>query len=256
MFLRPTPSISADFETYNRDKALAEYVPQSSKGTVLYTSRNRDVVVDLLLSKDPIEVGSMSSSEAHKLLNADVRRMSKKEDLSTLIDKLDYLPLAITQAVAFMTKRRKSASQYLDLFNKSDSIKARLLAHEFSDHGREARSRESLAKSWMISFDHIKTEHPRATDLLSLMSFYDRQSIPALLLVDESEDENELDFEEAIGVLIAFSFIKANDSDFDVQHASIGASRHLLLSLNGSRDDDLFKLRALFLTSKRYPDKD
>ena len=46
-------------------------------------------------------------------------------------------------------------------------------------------------------------ENPGAADLLSLMSVLDRQGIPTLLLIIEHEDP--LDFEEAVGILVAYS---------------------------------------------------
>lgn len=118
--------------------------------------------------------------------------------------------MAITQAAAYMAKRQKSAGQYRSLFRGSDYKKARLLAYEFNGNGRDARSRESVARTGMISFDHISAINPKAAEMLSLMICYDQQSIPIVLFRDTEIDD--LDFEEASGILLAFSMIRFNDS--------------------------------------------
>lgn len=53
-----------------------------------------------------------------------------------LLDELENIPLAITQAAAFMSKRRKTIPQYIELYRKSDSTRLQMLNYEFSDHGR------------------------------------------------------------------------------------------------------------------------
>ena len=53
---------------------------------------------------------------------------------------------------------------------------------------REARN--SIIITWQISFDHIHRTRPSAADLLSLMSFFDRQGIPKSLVRDRAQAEN------------------------------------------------------------------
>ena len=76
---------------------------------------------------------------------------------------------------AFMLKRRKNVSQYLESYRRNDSTRIQLLSQKTKYHGREARPLESVLTTWWISFDSIKTENPRAAELLSIMSFLDRQ---------------------------------------------------------------------------------
>jgi len=46
-------------------KPIVEYIPQSAKGSVLYTSRNGDIGVDLTADRNPILIPSMEFKEAH-----------------------------------------------------------------------------------------------------------------------------------------------------------------------------------------------
>lgn len=70
---------------------------------------------------------------------------------------------------------------------------------------------ESVAKTWMVSFESIRRLHPRAADLLLLMSCFDRHSIPSALV--QKDEDDVLDFEEAIAVLCAFSFIESDEEE-------------------------------------------
>lgn len=209
MIIDNVDSIETFFKIEIHGKKLIDYVPQSANGSVLYTSRNRDIGVDLTQDYDPIMITSMNLEEAQHLLGKDLIGRSTSEDRRDLLEELDYLPLAINQAVAYMTKRRISIKEYLVLFRKSDSNKVRLLKHEFSDNGRETRRMESLATTFIVSFEYLRAEHPNAADLLSIMSYFDRQSIPRSCL--QSENTDPLDFEDSIEFLIAFSFVTGDD---------------------------------------------
>ena len=194
------------FETYTyAGKALREYVPQSSKGSIIYTTRNMDIGMDLALDRSPITVPSMNAHEGLTLLGQRIRAESAETEQLDLLEELVYLPLAISQAAAFMAKRRKSVAEYVKLYRDSESTRIRLLGQRFNYHGREARPLESVVTTWWVSFNYIKTENPRAAEILSMMSFMDQQGIPFSLLIADEEDT--FDFEEAMGLLEAFSLV-------------------------------------------------
>ena len=193
-------------ELTSTGKTLREYVPQSMNGTIIYTTRNRDIGVDLSLERDPIFVPSMELEEARDLLGKRIRAESTTAEQLELLDALVYLPLAISQAVAYMAKRNRSVAEYMKTYRKSESTRLGLLAQRFSSHGREARPLESVVTTWWISFNHIKSENPRAAELLSMMSFMDNQNIPFALLTRDNEQTFE--FEEAMGLLEAFSLVQ------------------------------------------------
>ena len=211
MIIDNVDNAEAFFTEKVHGKPLVEYVPQSARGSLLYTTRNRDIGVDLTRNSDPIMIPSMNQEEAQQLLGQPLMSSSTVEDRHDLLKELDYLPLAITQAVAYMTKRRKSIPQYLTLSRQSDSTKIRLLKHEFSDFGRGEKRMESLATTFVVSFDYLKKAHPDAADLLSMMSFFDRERILGDVL--HGKDADLLDFDDAIGLLVAFSFVTENISE-------------------------------------------
>jgi len=186
------------------DKCLVEYIPQAAKGSVIYTTRSRDIGVDLASGDEPIEVSPMDIDEGLSMLGDRVTRGSTREDQETLLEELAYLPLAISQATAYMAKRRRSIADYISLL-RDELTRTRVLDHSTLHHGRQDRSSESVTRTWWITFQWLKKEHPRSAELLTMMSLLDRQQIPLALIQDTGEDI--LDFEEATGVLEAFSLI-------------------------------------------------
>ena len=241
------------FEDQNdRGKCLCEYIPRTSNGVILYTTRNRDIGVDLDSHRDPIEVPSMNVEDALSLLGVKIRSQSTKEEQIELLEELVYLPLAITQAVAFMIKRRKTIRQYLESYKQSDSTRIRLLGQRFMPNGRESRTLESVTTTWWVSFNYIKSENARAAGLLSIMSVLDRQGIPDSLLL--KDDEDSFDFDEAIGLLESFSLITRSPSGkSSSMHRLVQvATRAWLQEYEGSAED--VAEEALSLLASRYPE--
>ena len=232
-------------------KALREYIPQSPKGMLIYTTRNRDIGVDLSLDRDPIIVSSMDQEEAQLLLGKKIRAESTEAEQLELLDELVYLPLAISQAVAFMAKRRKSVAEYIQMYRQSESTRIRLLGQRFNHHGREARPLESVVTTWWISFNYVKTENPRAAELLSFMSFLDWQGIPFSLLT--LEGETTFDFEEAMGLLEAFSLVTLDTQRYACNiHRLVGVAVHGWL-MEYENKSEIYATHVLGTLADRFP---
>jgi tetratricopeptide (TPR) repeat protein len=77
---------------------------------------------------------------------------------------------------------RCSVGDYLKMLEESDKSKLSLLDLNGGDLRRDKEATNSIVSTWQISFEHIRAVRPSASDLLSVMCFFDRQSIPELLL--------------------------------------------------------------------------
>ena len=239
-------------EPMTNGKTVSQCIPRTGKGSLLFTTRSRDIAVDLILPAKPIPVPMLTKSEGTELLRCRLPGIHAEEYIFDLLEELEYIPLAITQAAAFMSKRRRTISQYLDLYRKSDSARVRMLSYEFSDHGRQYNSMESVAKTWIISFESIRRGNPRSADLLSLMCYFDRHAIPAALLT--AEDEDELDFEDAVAVLRAFSLIESDEAgtSFDM-HNLVQLATKLWLIDEKKGEEDKWALEALKSLARNFP---
>jgi hypothetical protein len=77
--------------------------------------------------------------------------------------------------------------EYLQSFQESDRKRTSLLDYNSKQLRRDKKAKNSIIVTWQISFDYIRKIRPSAADLLSLISFFDRQGIPDALLRNRSE---------------------------------------------------------------------
>ncbi|KAF2718026.1 TPR-like protein [Polychaeton citri CBS 116435] len=171
-------------------RTLFDYFPSRSHGSLLITSRTERAARKLTFHDDEIvRVGPMLEEHAIKLLRRKLE--DKNEDLSKLASALEYMPLALAQAAALIVHRRPfySMTRYLERLGSSGPS---ILQYDSEGLIPESRAAESIVLTWQITFEHIRSVRPSAADLLSLMSCFDRNGIPILLLhKDEDEDEDE-----------------------------------------------------------------
>jgi tetratricopeptide (TPR) repeat protein len=173
----------ADEEGTNPQR-LIQCLPQCQHGSVLVTSRSRRAASELVEDRDIIAVDPMDKEEALTLLRRKLEQHRAGDGTEELAAALEYMPLAIVQAAAYIAQTWPPCSvrQYLDRFRRSDRRRAGLLSYEGGKLRRDASAKNSILVTWQISFNHVREIRPSAIHLLSLMSFCDRQGIPASLL--------------------------------------------------------------------------
>ncbi|KAJ5955445.1 hypothetical protein N7501_009724 [Penicillium viridicatum] len=215
-------------------KPLLEYVPRSRNGSMIITSRSKEVALKMVTHKDLIEVNPMERFEALELLQKTLDQPEESQESQQLVEELEFIPLAIVQAASYIRNRAplSSVTQYLTGFRRSDREAINLLKKEVGYLGRDWEASNSIPMTWQISFDYIRYEKPSAVDLLSLMSFYDRQGIPESLvrlksktyhttrtehLGDSSDDEapgydGRPEFEDDVTTLKNYSFISISEN--------------------------------------------
>lgn len=119
------PTIDADTSVHRNTKnCLVNYLPLSSTkhGSLIITTRNKNLGMDLADGRDPIDVMPFSPEDAEKLLKSKILESYwDKSVAEDLLRVLGYIPLAITQAAAFMRQNRMSLQKYLSALNQSDS---------------------------------------------------------------------------------------------------------------------------------------
>lgn len=187
--------------------ALIDYIPRSSSGSTLVTTRDRRVGERLMNREKPIAVVPFEVVDAEKLLRNKLPNNDEWDETTSmeLLENLNFLPLAITQAAAFISEEEKSLAHYLDLLRPGGLDAKDLLEQGYYDPGRDPKIQNSIFLTWQISFDQITKQKPRAAEILSLMAVLDGQAIPDMLL--RRKDERKVNFDTAIGTLKAFSLV-------------------------------------------------
>jgi hypothetical protein len=168
--------------------SLWELLPVHDQGAVLVTSRSMSAAAKLVERSAVVSVAPMSEQQATALLET---KLGRQGDNRTLAAALEYMPLAMTQAAAYIQQRgkRSSIAKYLEKLRKGDRSKGSILDEDAGDLRRDPEARNAIILTWQISFEHIRKVRQSATDLLSLMCFCDRQAIPSILLQVPSMDE-------------------------------------------------------------------
>jgi hypothetical protein len=180
-----------------KSRSLVSYLPHCPHGSILITTRTKLAALQLVEDNSLIAVEPMDKVDAVALLE---KKLGMQEDSVTdgnisdigeLAAVLEYMPLAIVQAAAYICQRapRCSVSEYLDEFRKSDREKTSLLDYKAGQLRQDREAKSSIIITWHISFEHIRQSRPLAADLLSLMSLFDRQGIPERLIRNRNEIE-------------------------------------------------------------------
>ena len=168
----------------NTTRPLRDYIPYCEHGSVLVTSRDRDAALKLVEQRDIIHVEPMEETDALRLFGTKSAVDADEGDVIELVAALEYMPLAIVQAAAYISQRapRYSVRKYLEEFRSSDQDRTTLLDYGAGELRRDREAKNSVIITWQISFDHVRRTRPSAADLLSIMSFFDRQGIPEALI--------------------------------------------------------------------------
>lgn len=193
----------------SRSTPLGEYLPDSTQGSIVFTTRNMAAAVDLIgdqAGDNVITVEEMDFNEAKGLLRSYLVRKELMEDNEAtigLLDLLTCLPLAIAQAASYINKNRMAISRYISLYKHSEENSISLLSEDFQTQTRYRSTKNPVATTWQISFDQIKQDDPLAAEYLSFMSCIDRQDIPESILPPQRAIEKD----KALGTLKAYSFL-------------------------------------------------
>ncbi|KAB5513496.1 hypothetical protein GE09DRAFT_1179745 [Coniochaeta sp. 2T2.1] len=229
----------ATADTSGLEGKVGSYIPECAHGSVLVTTRNKEIGSRLANGKRPIEVGQMDEDESDQLLRAKLDDEElDRDELLVLSSRLEYLPLAL-------------------LLGQSDHRLVDLLSEEFETAGRDSETSRAVTETWVLSFEQIQRQNGFAGKLLSLMSLLDRQAIPFAFLSRYSEQQQDqeprgrIQLTKALGVLKAFSFVTEDkERGFDM-HKLVQLVTRKWLANRGTMH--LFATQAISTVSHVYP---
>ncbi|KAK4109332.1 hypothetical protein N656DRAFT_839255 [Canariomyces notabilis] len=205
------------------DTDLADYLPFNRKGSILFTTRNHEVAVELVEFERRIIPKGLKGDQIGDVASTDA-----------LLEFLCNLPLAIRQASAYMGKKQISTTQYLELCNSSDEDTIELLSRDFEDRHRYKDIQNPVATTWLISFQHISEHDPLAANYLRFMCFLAGKDIPQALL----PPSGRLKTIDALGTLKAYAFISQHkESDTYNIHRLVQISMLSWLAQSGEQGE-------------------
>ncbi|PSN58854.1 hypothetical protein BS50DRAFT_595122 [Corynespora cassiicola Philippines] len=161
------------------------------RGSVLFTMRDKEEARKTVQQCGIINVGPMDKAQAFLLFEKKLGSQMSRNDVAELVAALRYIPLAIAQAAAHISQRASyySVRHYLEKIKWYNHETA--ASHDGSQRTQTRELKNCLINTWKISFDYIRKIQPSTTNLLSFMSFFDRQGIPAVLLRSQNGRSKE-----------------------------------------------------------------
>ncbi|KAH7111908.1 hypothetical protein B0J13DRAFT_429041, partial [Dactylonectria estremocensis] len=108
---------------------------------------------------------------------------------------------------------------------ESDAALVDRLSEPFKTVGRDSETPHAVTATWIISFEQLERRHTPTSNVLSVISLFDRQGIPKEFITDywhrthatESGASEAADITKVLGTLKAFSFIsEGNDHSVDM----------------------------------------
>ncbi|KAL5001020.1 hypothetical protein BDV10DRAFT_199592 [Aspergillus recurvatus] len=186
--------------------ALRRFLPQSQQGRILFTTRNRTLALKLTSSL-LITVPELDQEAGLRMLYKsllDYHQSTENKDAAILLEQLAFLPLAITQAAAYINENGIGISTYLKLLGNQETQMIELLSEDFEDEHRYEAIQNPVATTWWISFQQIQRLNQLAIDYISFMACINPRDIPLSLLPPSMSENEEA---KAIGLLNAYSFL-------------------------------------------------
>ncbi|KAB8234347.1 purine and uridine phosphorylase [Aspergillus alliaceus] len=190
----------------NTNPALKDFPPQNEQGHIIFTTRNRKLAVKLV-SSYVISIPDQDQDTAMKILEKSLPEnyfLGQNDAAAILLEHLAFLPLAITQAAAYINENTMQLKDYIDLLQEQEASVVELLSKEFEDEGRYKDIQNPVATTWWISFQQIQHLDTLASDYLSLMACINPRDIPQSFL---PQPASKLKMYDAVGLLKAYSFV-------------------------------------------------
>jgi hypothetical protein len=231
-------------------EGLLNFLPQSDDGLTIFTTRHHEVAQSVAGS-DVVEVEKMGTQEAIDLVRESLIRKSQPDVtlMTDLLTELDYLPLAIIQAAAYINTNKSSVSEYLRLLKDTGQNAVTIMSREFYDNTRYKDSANAIARTWMVTFNQILQHDLVAADLLAFISCIEWKAIPLSIL---PVVQPEAQMAGAIGTLCSYSFLERREGGRILDmHRLVHLATKIWIAQSGSEAET--KTKAVRHLSEVFP---
>ncbi|KAF4339541.1 kinesin light chain [Fusarium beomiforme] len=200
---------------------IADFIPDCEHLYILFTTRSREVAVNVA-NGNIFKLSEMDHGDARALLKGSLTQKDQVQDTvcsDELLRQLSFLPLAISQASAYMKINQVSIKEYLQLLQNTNQDLVELLSLGLRDSTHYDASQGAVATTWIVSFNQIRDKHEEAATLLSYTACLEPKAIPRALLPSLSSAQT---MTRAIGTLCGYSFLsKREDGDTFDMHSLV-----------------------------------
>jgi len=171
------------FDNVDDLQVVKEFLPERGNGAIVITTRlqavgnhMRKIELDKLSLEESVQflLGRTIVGEDQEQLALPEAERQAAEQLCLL---LDGLPLALDQAAAYIEESGCSLAEYVALYQEQRAAflqrRNQIDPEDYPD---------SVATTWLLSFQRIEAQHPAAAELLRLCAFLAPDAIPEEML--------------------------------------------------------------------------
>ncbi|KEQ57671.1 uncharacterized protein M437DRAFT_79551 [Aureobasidium melanogenum CBS 110374] len=213
-------NVDRDHTTKEKDPLaydVKQYFPTADHGNILITSR----LSTLTAPRSSLRLTRVDREQGRAILEAtggEIISAQDKSSVDALLEKLGGLPLALTQAGAYISQTAVRITQYLEYY---DSTWKDLMERQ-DEYPLQEYAQRSVLTTWKISYEQVKNQSEAASNLLQLWSFlYAGDLWYELVTCTERLDsktivpnwltvlaQDKLDFDRALALLIKYSLVE------------------------------------------------
>ncbi|KAK3615670.1 hypothetical protein LTR56_026445, partial [Elasticomyces elasticus] len=187
-------------------------IPDADHGSVLITTR----LAGVERLGDSLRLGHVNDDEAKAILQSSAKK--PLQDVDVLLRKLNGLPLALTQAGAYIGRTGIDVSTYIRHFDGTWSD----LIRKQDRFPLQEYAQRSMLTTWKISYEQVLRQSKAAASLLKLWAFFSPDDVwygliaSALEIGDEVDTPawltdlaaDDLEFADAVGLLTTYSLVE------------------------------------------------
>ncbi|KXX74304.1 hypothetical protein MMYC01_208567 [Madurella mycetomatis] len=248
--------------------SLYDYVPRGATGTVLWTSRDERIVGTLVSPYQGIGVDRMSHDEAMRLFETSRNKKTGSEEVAEakkLLEELEWLPLAISQAGAYLQRTSNPIGDYLSKLAEGREQWRILKETEFDRH--RSNIPNSVLETLEVSMERIRLHDEMAYRIIHIIAYVNDQDIPFEMITaaglfgdkrgKRNLKKNKDRVAEAITLLKEFSFLTPHRRGWYngyKTHRLIQEATRYSLKTKKSEDEVYFSDAALQIVSELFPE--
>jgi hypothetical protein len=249
------------FDNADDPKLVEKYFPFQSKGHIILTSRAQ-IFSNLRIMKT-LKMDEMSPDESKQFL---LRRTGRNDiplnqietdAIEQLGKELDYFPLALEQAGAFIHEKCPGFNDYLISYRKRGL--------ELLEETKSDLYPKSITTTWSLNFEQVKQTSNASIDLLYVSAFLSPYSIPLELISHGAKElgpalstsladveSDPVSLNKVLEPLSKYSLIS-----FDTVHRTYSIHRMVQAVLKDKMDSDTRRQwteRTIKAVDKAFPD--
>ena len=231
---------------------IRDFIPQSELGAILVTSRHPDshaLVVNR--SSHFIELlGLEEDAPVALLIQQSQTNEYASEEAKTIVNRLVCHPLAVTQAGAYIRKRKLRLGDFMDHYKRRKRTILENMPQLSQYRKRLGNAEEETSlnafTTWELSFQQLRSEAPEnnvEAKLLTLLAFFDEKNISEQLFAVFSTNQQRMpETAKLLMWLNAFSYGEGQwDSDI-FEDALIHLRDSSLLQAFGQESDGFYHI--------------